>query len=92
MVRAARNQQRHSFPNKVSGGTGSLPRPSPYVCERPGDARRSHGRHAPWSRRHWMTVRHSAHLSPNYVADTVRAALPALGVVEGSNIVALGRR
>jgi hypothetical protein len=39
-----------------------------------------------------MTVRHSAHLSPNYVADTVRAALPALGVVEGSNIVALGRR
>ena len=33
-----------------------------------------------------MTERHYAHLAPNYVADTVRAALPALGVVNGTNI------
>jgi integrase len=33
-----------------------------------------------------MTERHYAHLSPNYVADTVRAALPALGIVEKSNV------
>jgi integrase len=36
-----------------------------------------------------MTERHYAHLSPNYVADTVRAALPALGIVEKSNVLAL---
>jgi integrase len=36
-----------------------------------------------------MTERHYAHLSPNYVADTVRAALPALGIVEKSNVAAL---
>ena len=29
-----------------------------------------------------MTEKHYAHLAPNYVADTVRAALPPLGVVE----------
>ncbi len=29
-----------------------------------------------------MTERHYAHLSPNYVADTDRAALPALGIVD----------
>jgi integrase len=29
-----------------------------------------------------MTEKHYAHLSPNYVADTVRAALPVLGIVE----------
>ncbi len=33
-----------------------------------------------------MTEKHHAHLAPNYVADTVRAALPALGIVEPSNI------
>jgi integrase len=33
-----------------------------------------------------MTEKHYAHLAPNYVADTVRAALPALGIVAGSNI------
>jgi hypothetical protein len=27
-----------------------------------------------------MTEKHYAHLSPSYVADTVRAALPPLGV------------
>jgi integrase len=36
-----------------------------------------------------MTERHYAHLSPNYVAETVRAALPALGIVEKSNLTAL---
>jgi integrase len=39
-----------------------------------------------------MTERHYAHLSPSYVADTVRAALPALGIVDKSNIAALARR
>jgi integrase len=36
-----------------------------------------------------MTERHYAHLSPNYVADTVRAALPALGIVDKSNVTPL---
>lgn len=42
-----------------------------------------------------MTEKHYAHLAPNYVADTVRAALPSLGIVEATNIVDLaeaGRR
>ena len=38
-----------------------------------------------------MTERHYAHLAPNYVADTVRAALPTLGIVEESNVVNLAR-
>jgi integrase len=33
-----------------------------------------------------MTEKHYAHLAPSYVADTVRAALPTLGVVEPSSI------
>lgn len=37
-----------------------------------------------------MTERHYAHLSPSYVADTIRAALPAFGGGERSNIVAIG--
>jgi integrase len=36
-----------------------------------------------------MTERHYTHLSPNYVAETVRAALPALGIVERSNVETL---
>ncbi|HXZ15274.1 MAG TPA: site-specific integrase [Roseiarcus sp.] len=39
-----------------------------------------------------MTEKHYAHLAPSYVADTVRAALPALGIVERSNIASLARR
>ena len=39
-----------------------------------------------------MTERHYAHLSPNYVADTVRAALPALGIVEKSSVEPLKRQ
>ena len=36
-----------------------------------------------------MTEKHYAHLAPSYVADTIRAALPALGIVERSSVVAL---
>jgi integrase len=35
-----------------------------------------------------MTERHYAHLSPNYVAETVRAALPAFGLVDDTNVAA----
>jgi integrase len=38
-----------------------------------------------------MTEKHYAHLAPNYVAETVRAALPALGIVETSNVERLKR-
>jgi integrase len=31
-----------------------------------------------------MTEKHYAHLSPNYVAETVRAALPALGILDNT--------
>jgi integrase len=36
-----------------------------------------------------MTEKHYAHFAPNYVADTVRASMPALGIVEPSAIVRL---
>ncbi len=36
-----------------------------------------------------MTEKHYAHLTPNYVAETVRAALPALGIVDKANVTAL---
>ncbi len=41
-----------------------------------------------------MTEKHYAHLAPNYVATTVRAALPDMGIVDKGNIapLALGRR
>jgi integrase len=39
-----------------------------------------------------MTEKHYAHLSPNYVADTVGAALPVLGIVETSKVAPLARR
>lgn len=38
-----------------------------------------------------MTERHYAHLSPNYVADTVRAALPRFGFVEPSNVTTMNQ-
>ena len=38
-----------------------------------------------------ITERHYAHLSSDYVADTVRAHLPDLGVVEETNVVGLRR-
>ncbi len=39
-----------------------------------------------------MTEKHYAHLAPSYVADTIRAALPSLGIVEESNVIALQPR
>ena len=36
-----------------------------------------------------MTEKHYAHLSPSYVADTVRAALPGLGIIDEMNVIAL---
>jgi integrase len=37
-----------------------------------------------------MIEKHYGHLSPSYVADTVRAAFGSLGLVEPSNVVPLG--
>jgi hypothetical protein len=39
-----------------------------------------------------MTEKHYAHLSPNYVAETIRAALPALGIVDQTNVAPLKKR
>lgn len=39
-----------------------------------------------------MTERHYAHLSPSYVADTIRASFPTLGIVGESNTVPLPQR
>src|SRR5262249_8715204 len=36
-----------------------------------------------------MTERHYAHLVPGYVADTIRASMPKLGIVEETKIVTL---
>jgi integrase len=36
-----------------------------------------------------ITERHYAHLAPNYVTDTIRAAFPNMGVVADSNLVSL---
>ncbi|MDR7040481.1 integrase [Methylobacterium sp. BE186] len=36
-----------------------------------------------------MTEKHYAHLAPSYVADTVRSALPAYGIVDGAAVVAM---
>ena len=33
-----------------------------------------------------MTERHYAHLSPSYIAETIRAKFPTLGIVEPSNV------
>jgi integrase len=39
-----------------------------------------------------MTERHYAHLAPSYVADTIRAALPSLGIVGRTNVRTLAGR
>ncbi|MFO1101322.1 MAG: site-specific integrase [Methylocystis sp.] len=39
-----------------------------------------------------MTEKHYAHLAPNYVAETVRAALPTLGIVDKSNVASILNR
>jgi integrase len=36
-----------------------------------------------------MTEKHYAHLAPSYVSDTVRAALPGLGIIDETNVVPL---
>ena len=38
-----------------------------------------------------MTEKHDAHFSPSYVADTIRANFPALGIVVDSNVTTLHR-
>jgi integrase len=37
-----------------------------------------------------MTERHYAHLAPSYVAETIRASFPVLGLVQTSKIRRLG--
>ena len=37
-----------------------------------------------------MTERHYAHLTPSYVAETIRAALPDFGGGDKPNVTALG--
>jgi len=37
-----------------------------------------------------MVEKHYGHLSPGYVADTVRAAFGTLGIVEPSNVATVG--
>ncbi len=39
-----------------------------------------------------MTERHYAHLSPSYVADTIRASFPRLGILEPAKVAALPSR
>ena len=36
-----------------------------------------------------MTEKHYAHISPSYVADTIRQNFPTLGIVAASNVTAL---
>ncbi len=38
-----------------------------------------------------MASKHYAHLSSSYVADTIRQNLPALGIVEDSDVTTLRR-
>lgn len=38
-----------------------------------------------------MTEKHYAHLSPSYVADTIRAHFPTLGIVPKSNVASIGK-
>ena len=37
-----------------------------------------------------MTERHYAHLAPSHVADTIRAAMPRLGLVGPAKVAAIG--
>jgi integrase len=39
-----------------------------------------------------MTEKHYAHLAPSYVADTIRAQFPTLGIVDQSTIVPIRRK
>jgi hypothetical protein len=37
-----------------------------------------------------MVEKHYGHMSPSYLADTVRAAFGTLGILEPSNVVPIG--
>jgi hypothetical protein len=39
-----------------------------------------------------MTEKHYAHLSGDYVADTIRAHFPKLGIGGATNVTAISRR
>ena len=39
-----------------------------------------------------MTERHYAHLAPSYVADTIRANFPTLGIVGESPVISIRQR
>jgi hypothetical protein len=39
-----------------------------------------------------MTERHYAHLAPSYVADTIRAHFPTLGIGGNATVTAITRR
>jgi integrase len=38
-----------------------------------------------------MTEKHYAHLSPSYVAQTIRANFPVLGLTDGADVIPLRR-
>jgi integrase len=38
-----------------------------------------------------ITEKHYAHLAPNYVADTIRASFPTLGITETTNVTSINR-
>jgi integrase len=39
-----------------------------------------------------MTEKHYAHLAPSYVADTIRAHFPTLGISDAAFVTTIGRR
>jgi hypothetical protein len=39
-----------------------------------------------------MTEKHYAHLAPSYVADTIRAHFPVLGIADQTTVVPIRRR
>ena len=39
-----------------------------------------------------MTERHYAHMSPSYVAETIRASFPDLGIVPKGNVRSIGAK
>ena len=39
-----------------------------------------------------MTEKHYAHLAPSYVADTIRAHFPTLGITDAAVVTTIGRR
>lgn len=39
-----------------------------------------------------MTEKHYAHLSPSYVAETIRANFPNLGIVEKTNVASITKK